>query len=63
MESYRNKRLRKRIEDRIHSARNRALLIDKLIDGLSYKEVSEKYNLSVRGCQYIVSKAKATLFK
>ena len=58
---YDNIEIIHKIARRIHSARDRAIVKDKLIEGLTYKEIAEKYNLSVRGCQYIVRKAKQVL--
>lgn len=38
----------------IKSARNRAILHDKLIDGLTYEQIAEKYKLSVRHTKTLV---------
>lgn len=36
------------------ATRNRAILIDKVVDGLTYSEIAEKYDLSERHVKKIV---------
>lgn len=44
------------IEECVHDIRIRKILKDHLIDGLSYKELSDKYHLGDRQLERIVSK-------
>lgn len=38
----------------VKSARNRAVLRDKLIDGLTYEQIAEKHGLSVRHTKTLI---------
>ena len=44
--TYSNYRICELIDEYIHSARDRNILRDNLVDGLSYDELAEKYGLS-----------------
>lgn len=46
-----------------NAARNRAILKDRLINGICYEPLAEKYELSVRHIKDIVYKNEYTLFK
>lgn len=46
-----------------NALRNRAILKDRLIDGMLYEPLAEKYQLSVRATQNIIYKASEQLFK
>lgn len=46
-----------------NAARNRAILKDRLINGICYEPLAEKYDLSVRHIKEIVYKNEYTLFK
>lgn len=46
-----------------NALRNRAMLKDRLIDGMLYEPLAEKYQLSVRATQNIIYKASEQLFK
>jgi Mor family transcriptional regulator len=46
-----------------NAARNRAILKDRLINGICYEPLAEKYELSVRHIKEIVYKNEYTLFK
>lgn len=43
--------------------RNRDMLKDRLIEGLLYEELAEKYHLSVRRTQVAIYKASEQVFK
>ena len=43
--------------------RNREILKDRLINGMLYEPLAEKYGLSVRATQTIIYKASEQLFK
>lgn len=47
----------------LHAERNREMLKDRLINGMLYEPLAEKYNLSVRATQNIIYKASEQLFK
>ena len=47
----------------LHAERNREMLKDRLINGMLFEPLAEKYNLSVRATQNIVYKASEQLFK
>lgn len=51
------------IDEYIHSKRDRAILKDRLIDGLTYENIAEKYDLSVRRVKTITYRAEERLFK
>ena len=46
-----------------HAVRNREMLKDRLIDGMPYERLAEKYGLSVRATQSIIYKASDQLFR
>lgn len=62
-QEYVNERVDHLISAYIHSARDRAILRDNLIDGLSYGELAQRYNLSYDGVKKIIRKGKQTIFK
>lgn len=47
----------------LHAERNREMLKDRLINGMLYEPLAEKYNLSVRTAQSIIYRASEQLFK
>ena len=50
------------IYEKIHSERDRAIMKDRLINGLTYERLAERYELSVRQVKNIVYKALDKLF-
>ena len=54
---YSNTDMSKAIDDYIHSDRDRQILKSRLIDGLTYDELSDRYHLSARRIKTIVYKA------
>lgn len=50
------------IYEKIHSERDRAIMKDRLINGLTYERLAERYDLSVRQVKNIVYKALDKLF-
>ena len=60
---YSNSEVGKAIDEYIHYARDRQILKDRLIDGMTYSELSAKYNLSERHIKTIVKKADKILIK
>lgn len=51
------------IDQKIHSQRNRQIIKRRLIDGLSFCELSEEFHLTERQIQNIVYKAFKEFFK
>lgn len=47
----------------INAERNRKMLKDRLINGMLYEPLAEKYQLSVRATQNIIYKTSEQLFK
>ena len=47
----------------INAERNRKMLKDRLINGMLYEPLAEKYQLSVRATQDIIYRASEQLFK
>lgn len=60
---YSNTDMEKAINEYIHSERDRQILKSRLIDGLTYDELSDKYHLSARRVKTIVYRAQDGLFK
>ena len=60
---YSNTDMEKAINEYIHSERDRQILKSRLIDGLIYDELSDKYHLSARRVKTIVYRSQDGLFK
>ena len=60
---YTNSRMAELIDEYIHSARDRAILKDRFIDGLTFSELEDKHGLSERQIKRIVKRADAILVK
>ena len=58
-----NSELANLIDEWVRGERNRKMLKDRLINGMLYEPLAEKYNLSVRATQNIIYKASEQLFK
>lgn len=58
---YSNYRVKEVIDEYIHSTRDRAMILDNMVDGLSYDELAEKYQLEYEGVRDIMRKGKAAL--
>lgn len=58
MVEYTNSHIRELIEEYLHSRRDREILSDRLIDGLTFEQISEKYDMSVRQIKNIVYKSQ-----
>lgn len=63
MIEYTNSQIAFPIDEYIHSARDRELLKDRLINGMCYEPLAEKYELSVAQVKRIVYKEQSKLFK
>lgn len=61
-----NSELSKMIDENIRglkAVRNRKILKDRLINGLLYREIASKYNLSIDRAQKIVYRLQEQIFK
>jgi len=56
MIEYSNSEIEKVIDEYVHSARNRAILKRRLIDGICFEPLAEEFELSVRQVKNIVYK-------
>ena len=63
MMEYSNSRIREIIEDWIHNSRDRIILSDRLIDGMTFEQIAEKHDMSERQIKNIVYKLQTQLFK
>lgn len=63
MKDYTNSQIEKLIDEHIHNQRDRMILKDRLVNGLVYEVLAEKYYLSVNHTKNIVYKAQNKLFK
>ena len=60
---YTNSEIVSIISDRIHKARDREILIDRFVDGLTFERLAEIHELSVRQIKNIVYKGSEIIFK
>ena len=58
-----NSELASFIDEWVRKERDREMLKDRLINGMLYEPLAEKYNLSVRYTQQVIYKASEQLFK
>ena len=63
MKEYTNSQIRELIAEHIHSIRDREVLSDRLIDGLTFERLAEKHDMSDRQVRRIVYKLQEQLFK
>ena len=63
MIDYSNSTMEMLINEYIHSERDRKILIDRFINGLTFAELEDKHNLSERQIKRIVKKADDILIK
>lgn len=63
MKEYTNSQVAKIIDERIHSQRDRSIMKDRLINGICYEPLAEKYNLSVAQIKRIVYKNQDIIFR
>ena len=60
--NYTNEEIREKIDDLIHSERDRELMKRRLIDGITQEALAEEFDLSVRQVQRIIYKSQKILF-
>ena len=63
MKEYTNSQIAALIDEYIHSQRDREILKDRFINGLTFSELSGKYYLSERQIKRIVAKADTIFLK
>lgn len=61
MKEYTNSDITNLINEYIHSDRDRRILIDRFVNGLSFNELEVKYHLSTSQVKRIVKKADTIL--
>ena len=59
---YTNSVITRLIDEHIHNAKYRDILKDRLVNGYTIELLAEKYDMSVRGVKYIISKSEDKLF-
>lgn len=60
---YTNSQIRELISEHVHSERDRRLLERRLIDGVVFEKLGEKFDMSDRQVRRIVYKLQEQLFK
>ena len=60
---YTNSQVEHAIKEYIHSEKHRRILIRYLVDGLTYDELAEEFDYSVRQISRIVYKCEQIIFK
>ena len=58
-----NTQIRNVIDEYIHSARDRAILTDRLVDGITYESLAEKYDLSTMQTKRIIYRCEGIIFR
>lgn len=60
---YTNSQVRAAIEELLHSERDRAIMVRRLIDGIVYEKLSEEFLMSPRQIRNIVHRCEAVIFR
>lgn len=63
MKEYTNSEMEKVIDEYIHNKRDRDVTKSRLIDGMCYEPLAEKYDLSVRQVKNIIYKCEDVVFR
>ena len=63
MKEYTNSEIIRLINEHIHSERDRLILFERFVNGLTFSELSDKFYLSERQIKRIVKRADAMLMK
>ena len=63
MIEYTNSQVTQVINEHVHSERDRNIMIDRLVNGLCYEPLAEKYDLSVTQVKRIIYKLQMVVFK
>lgn len=62
MTDYTNSEILELINDRIHSERDRSILTDRLVNGMTFERIAEVYDMSVRQIKRIVYRGQDSIF-
>ena len=62
-DDYSNSQIILLIDDRIHNARNRQIMIDRFVHGLTFEKIAEDHDMSVRQIKNIVYRGQDKIFK
>lgn len=60
---YTNSQIIKLIDEHIHNDRNRKILKDRFVDGMTYERLAERYELSFQQVRTIVYRGQEKLIK
>ena len=63
MKDYTNSQIIALIDEHIHHALHRQMLKDRLIDGMTYEQIAEKHDMSVRQTKNIIYKSTDKIIK
>lgn len=63
MIEYTNSQVTQVINEHVHSERDRNIIIDRLVNGMCYEPLAEKYDLSVTQVKRIIYKLQMVVFK
>ena len=63
MVDYTNSQISSLIDEHIHHALHRQMLKDRLIDGMTYEQIAEKHDMSVRQIKNIIYKSTDKILK
>ena len=61
--TYTNSGITAAIDEYFHSERDRAILKDRFIDGLTFEQLAEKHDVSTRTIKNVIYKYEYTVFK
>lgn len=62
-DDYSNTEIMLLILDRIHNARNRQIMIDRFVHGLTFEKIAEEHDMSVRQIKNIVYRGQDKIFR
>ena len=60
---YTNSQIREAVAEYIHNERDRAILLRRLIDGITFERLAEEFDLSPRQVRSIVHRSESILFR
>ena len=60
---YSNSQIIHIIDEYIHSERDRKIMVDRLVNGICYEPLAERYDLSIAQIKRIVYKCQTIIFK
>lgn len=63
MVDYTNSQISSLIDEHIHHDLHRKMLKDRLIDGMTYEQIAEKHDMSVRQIKNIIYKSTDKILK